>query len=73
MLVDRANIINNILTGIKITTTIILGVQVEIIIHGVQEGLEMVQIEEILKIPLEKQKIDLAILNLVADVTFQYL
>ena len=40
---------------------------------GVQEGLETAQIEEILKILLEKQKIDLAILNLVADVTFQYL
>ena len=73
MLVDRANIINNILTGIKITTIIILGDQVEITTLGVQEGLETVQIEEILKIPLEKQKIDLAILNLAADVTFQYL
>ena len=73
MLVDRANIINNISTGIIITTTIILGDQVEIITLGVQEGPETAQIEEILKIPLEKQKIDLAILNLVEGVIFQYL
>jgi hypothetical protein len=46
---------------------------VEITTLGVQEGLEMVLTEEILKIPLEKQKIDLAILNLEEDATYQYL